>query len=59
MSRWILTLMPLVLAAMFFVMSPTYLGQLNSGAGYVMLSIAAISIAIGSLWLKRIVDIEV
>jgi tight adherence protein B len=59
MSRWILTAMPFVLAGMFFVLSPTYIGELKSGSGLVLLSIAGVSILIGSIWLKRIVDIEV
>jgi tight adherence protein B len=60
MTRWVLTLAPLALGGILMVMSPTYIdGFLGSGAGRLMIAIACVMIAVGSLWLKKIVEIEV
>ncbi|HVI39001.1 MAG TPA: type II secretion system F family protein, partial [Gaiellales bacterium] len=60
MSRWILTLAPFALAAMFFVLSPDYLHALTADpAGIVMIAVAVVLSLIGSVWLKQIVEIEV
>jgi len=59
MSRWVLTIMPFAMAAMFFVLSPTYLQQLYSPLGALLVGIAFVSVIIGSFWLKQITEIEV
>jgi len=47
------------MAAMFFVLSPTYLQQLYSPLGALLVGIAFVSVIIGSFWLKQITEIEV
>jgi tight adherence protein B len=59
MSRWVLTIMPFAMAAMFFVLSPTYLQQLYSPLGALLIVVAVVSVCIGSFWLKKITEIEV
>ncbi len=59
MSRWVLTIMPFAMAAMFFVLSPTYLQQLYSPLGLLLVVVAVVSVIIGSFWLKQITEIEV
>ncbi|HET7171136.1 MAG TPA: type II secretion system F family protein [Gaiellales bacterium] len=60
MTRWILTLAPVVLAGLMMLVSPLYIsGFLNSTTGRALLGIAAVLIVIGSIWLKKIVEIEV
>jgi tight adherence protein B len=60
MTRWILTLAPVVLAGLMMLVSPLYIsGFLSSTTGRALLGIAAVLIVIGSIWLKKIVEIEV
>jgi len=59
MSRWVLTVMPFAMAAMFFVLSPTYIQQLYSPLGLLLVVVSCVSVMIGSFWLKRITEIEV
>ena len=59
MSRWVLTIMPFAMAAMFFVLSPTYIQQLYSPLGLLLVVVSCVSVMIGSFWLKRITEIEV
>jgi Flp pilus assembly protein TadB len=44
---------------MFFVLSPTYIQQLYSPLGALLILIAFVSVVIGSFWLKHITEIEV
>jgi tight adherence protein B len=60
MSRWILTLAPIGLAGLFFVISPSYVSLLvDDPTGRLLVLIATVLTVIGSFWLKRIVEIEV
>jgi tight adherence protein B len=60
MTRWVLTIAPFALGAALILMSPTYInGFLTDKAGQAMILGACVMIVIGSLWLKKIVEIEV
>jgi tight adherence protein B len=60
MARWILSSMPLVLGLLMFAAAPKLLKpMLASGAGQVALVLAALLAVVGSLWIKKIVEIEV
>jgi tight adherence protein B len=60
MTRWVLTIAPFALGGLLVLMSPTYInGFLASTAGRAMILGACCLIVVGSLWLKKIVEIEV
>jgi tight adherence protein B len=60
MSRWIVTALPLVLAAAITVINPAYLQPLyGTIVGRVLILIACLLVALGSFLIKRIVDIKV
>jgi tight adherence protein B len=60
MTRWILTFAPLAIGLMLFLQSPTYIVSfLHDPIGQALIVGAVVLIVIGSLWLKRIVEIEV
>ena len=60
MTRWVLTLAPFVLGGILMLASPAYInGFLASNAGRAMIGIVCVMISLGSLWLKKIVEIEV
>ena len=60
MARWILTALPLVLVAFQSLMNPDVTSILfNTGIGQVMLVISCLLVILGSLWIQRIVDVEV
>jgi tight adherence protein B len=60
MTRWILTLAPFAIGGMLFMQSPTYIVSfLHDPIGQALLAGALVMIVIGSIWLKRIVEIEV
>jgi len=60
MARWILTLLPLFLAALITFLNPTYMKPLfASGGGRVAVVLATIMVVAGSLAIKRIVNIKV
>ncbi|HEX5248491.1 MAG TPA: VWA domain-containing protein [Gaiellales bacterium] len=60
MTRWILVAAPFGIGGVVFLLSPQYVLQfLADPAGRLMIAIAAVLIVIGSLWLKKIVEIEV
>ena len=60
MTRWVLTIAPFALGGLLVLMSPTYInGFLSSRIGQVMIVGACCLIVVGSLWLKKIVEIEV
>jgi tight adherence protein B len=60
MSRWIVTALPIVLALVITVLDPSYLNPLfNTRPGRVMLGIAVFLLILGSLAIKKIVNIKV
>jgi tight adherence protein B len=60
MSRWVLTLLPIFLLVAITLINPGYMNVMyDSSFGRVLLFLSAISIASGSLVIKRIVNIRV
>jgi len=60
MARWILTAMPVVVAAILWLMQPSVMKPLfTTTGGQVALVIAALMTMAGSLIIQRMVDIEV
>jgi tight adherence protein B len=60
LARWIVSLMPVFLVLAILGLQPKYLDPLfNSAGGIVLLIIAAIMVVLGSLVIKRIVEIKV
>jgi tight adherence protein B len=60
MTRWVLTIAPFALGGLLVLLSPFYInGFLGSTPGRVMIAGACCLIVVGSLWLKKIVEIEV
>jgi tight adherence protein B len=60
MARWILTGLPIALALFLWVMQPEIMNPfLHSPFGQVLLFMAALMVAAGSVLIQRIVDIEV
>ncbi|HEX6351265.1 MAG TPA: type II secretion system F family protein [Candidatus Dormibacteraeota bacterium] len=59
-SGWIITLLPFVVAGFLYLITPGYFGlMLHRPAGIVMLAVAAFSIFIGNLMIRRLVAIRV
>ncbi len=60
MSRWVLTLLPIFLLLAITLINPGYMNVMyDSSFGRVLLFLSAVSIASGSLVIKRIVNIRV
>jgi tight adherence protein B len=60
MSRWVLTLLPVFLLIAITLINPGYMNVMyDSSFGRVLLFLSAVSIASGSLVIKRIVNIRV
>jgi len=60
MARWILSVLPVVLGLLMFGTSPQLMKpMLTSSGGQVALVFAALLAVAGSLWIKKIVEIEV
>jgi tight adherence protein B len=60
LSRWVLTLLPPGLAGIIAVLDPGYLSPLfDKSLGRAILVLAGLMIVVGSLLIKRIVDVKV
>ena len=60
MARWILTLLPAVIAFLLSLINHGYLTPLlTSGGGQVALAIAVAMVVAGSYVIQRIVEIEI
>jgi tight adherence protein B len=60
MTRWVLTIAPFALGGILTVMSPAYINVfLSSNVGRGLIVGACCLIAVGSLWIKKLVEIEV
>jgi tight adherence protein B len=60
MTRWVLTIAPFALGGILTIMSPSYINVFfGSKVGLGLMIGATILIAIGSVWIKKIVEIEV
>jgi len=59
MSRWVVSLLPIILLAAISVLNPKYVEPLyNEMFGRVLLAMAAVMLVAGSLVIKKIVDIK-
>jgi tight adherence protein B len=59
-SGWIITLLPFVVAAILYFLTPSYFrSMLEDPLGLLMLGMAAVSIVIGNVLIRRIVDLRV
>ena len=59
MSRWVVSLLPVILLATITVLNPTYVEPLYKETfGRVLLAVAAVMLVTGSLVIKKIVDIK-
>lgn len=60
LARWILSVLPVVLAMLMLLLSPKLMKpMLTSTGGQFALVVAAMFVVAGSLWIKKIVEIEV
>ncbi len=60
MARWILTALPIGLTLFLWFVHPDIMGAFfDSSGGQAALLVAVLMVAAGSLWIQRIVDIEV
>ena len=60
MARWILTILPIVLALLMLLLMPTVTKPLfQSSGGQIALVFAALLVVVGSFWIQKIVEIEV
>ena len=60
MARWILTALPIALTLFLWVMQPEIMNPfLQSGGGQVLLLLAVLMVASGSVLIQRIIDIDV
>jgi tight adherence protein B len=59
-SAMVLGILPIGLGAVMFVMNPDYAGKLlNDGLGNILLGLAVVSMLVGFVWMKKIIDIEI
>jgi tight adherence protein B len=60
MVRWVLTALPVGLLLVLSAVNPDYMSPLyNEGWGRALLALGATLVTVGSLWIKRIVEIEI
>ncbi len=60
LSAWILCLLPVVIAGLFFLLSPDYLKQfIDDPAGPMMLGASALMMLFGVLWMRQLIRIRV
>ena len=60
MTRWILTFAPFALGGVLTLLSPAYItGFLSNHTGQLLIMVAVVLVFVGSLWLKKVVEIEV
>jgi tight adherence protein B len=59
-SAIVLGVLPIGLGAVMFVINPDYTSALiDTTLGNIMLGVAAVAMAIGFFWMKKIIDIEI
>jgi tight adherence protein B len=59
-SAWILIGLPVVEGIALYYVNPSYMGALlNNAAGLSLMALAVVLLALGALWLRAIVNIEV
>jgi len=59
-SGWVITLLPVIVAAILYFITPTYFRPMfNDRAGIELLVVAAVSVAVGNVFIRRIVNFRV
>jgi tight adherence protein B len=59
-SGWVITLLPVAVAALLYFITPTYFGAMfNDRIGIGLLFLAGISVVVGNLFIRRIVNFRV
>ncbi|MCE0488185.1 type II secretion system F family protein [Ornithinimicrobium sediminis] len=59
LSAYVLVALPFLVALVLSLLNPAYMGRLTESAlGYAMLGVAVVLLFIGSLWLRKTVQIE-
>ncbi len=59
LSAWILSFLPFIMAAYLALVNPDYLSYLtDTGAGRVVMSITGVIVAVGIVWMRKIVKPE-
>jgi tight adherence protein B len=60
LSAWVLGLLPFAIALYMYAVNPQYIGVLfESVYGIIMVIVALVLLALGILWMKKIVNIDV
>lgn len=60
LSAWILGLLPVVFGLYLLITNPEYLSPLiNDVLGWIMLGVGAFLMLVGSLWMRKLVNVEV
>ena len=60
LSAWVLTLLPVAIGLYMFSVNPEYIGLLfTDRLGWIMLGVAVVLMALGILWMRKIVNIDV
>jgi tight adherence protein B len=60
LSAWVLALLPMAIATYMFIVNPEYIGLLvTTKLGVIMLVTALCLLAVGIVWMRKIVDIDV
>ena len=60
MSGWVLGILPVAMAGLLFVKSPTYLEPLyTTSTGWKLIGVSLVLMGAGVLWMKKIIKIEV
>jgi len=59
-SGWVITLLPVIVAAILYFITPSYFRPMfHDRAGIELLVVAAVSVAVGNLFIRRIVNFRV
>src|SRR6266852_7685691 len=59
-SGWVITLLPVIVAAILYFITPTYFRPMfTDRAGIELLVVAAVSVAVGNVFIRRIVNFRV
>jgi tight adherence protein B len=60
LSAWVLSLLPFAIALYMYAVNPSYIGVLfDSVYGIIMIVVALVLLALGILWMRKIVNIDV
>jgi tight adherence protein B len=60
LSAWVLLALPVLVGGWLFYSSPTYMRPLyTTGFGIAMLIVAVLLVAIGAMWMRKLINVEV